>query len=298
MVRWKNNSSSQDVQYIGNLNVAKGFSKVTSTDAVIIDTNTIHIRLPWILLQFSDPSHRVVFSDDVNTPAREYDTTAGIRLQFIWGNESVTETNRVGWNDWNVVNQVTQREKKSYSIMRSELPDLPDFTLARNDVYSGISGSTFYDDVEGVLANDEQWSNGAMQAVLVDAPTKGFLQLNSDGSFSYLPSDMWDGTDIFSYKVIALGDESAIAQVALNGDSDLETVLLTVSPNPVSDVLSIESTLDISSVELFSVGGNSVLNQKVNASNYSIDVKGLAAGTYVLRIAMGEDYLYRKITVY
>ncbi|GGH74802.1 T9SS type A sorting domain-containing protein [Phaeocystidibacter marisrubri] len=297
MVRWKNNSSVQDVQYIGNLNVAKGFSKVTSTDAVIIDTNSIHIRLPWILLQFSDPSHRVVFSDDVNTAVREYDTTAGVRLQFIWGNQSETEANRVGWTNWNVVNQVTQSEKTSYAIMRSELPDLPDFTLARKDAYTGITGSSYYDDVEGVLANDEQWSHGEMQAVLVDAPTKGFLQLNSDGSFSYLPSDVWDGTDEFSYKVISLGDESAVAHVTLSGDSDLETVLLTVSPNPVSDVLSIQSSLDITSVELFSVGGNSVLNNSVNASNYSIDVKGLAAGTYVLRIAMGEDYLYRKITV-
>lgn len=297
-VRWKNNSSVQDIQYIGNFNVAKGFTQSTSTDAVIVDTTSILVRLPWTLLQFVDPSHRAVMDDNRATPGVEYDTTDGIRMQIIWNGESYTDPQRMSWTGWNTVTQVTQVPKRSYDILKLGIGALPDFTLARNDIYTGV-GSIFTADVSnGVLANDEQWSGGRMNAVLVEAPEKGFLQLNDDGSFSYIPSVSWNGSDEFTYKVISLGDESETVRVELRGDAVLGEPVVRVGPVPADRTLNVRSQWIIGSVELVASDGKVVMTEQVMASDAVLDVSALSAGSYLMKIRIGEDELLRKLIVY
>lgn len=297
LVSWKNNSSAQDVQYIGNLKYAIGFQNRTSLDAVVVDTNRIHIRLPWTLLQFVDPSHRVVFNDDLNTPGRDWDTTAGVRMQVILNDESHLNNNRIGWNTWNVVTQVAQVPKRSYEIVAAQSPNYPDFTLSRTDYYDGIEGPVQYDASEGVLANDEQWNHGEMTVVLDQAPTAGFLQLNSDGSFTYMPSELWNGSDEFTYKVYSLGDVSEAVHVHLRGLEEIEEPLLVIGPNPATEVLHIESRVNLSQVDLFHSNGEWMIHEEVNTGTMDLNVSALSSGTYVLRVMIGEDELYRKITI-
>ncbi|MAT98925.1 MAG: hypothetical protein CL608_17415 [Anaerolineaceae bacterium] len=71
----------------------------------------------------------------------------------------------------------------------------------------------------GVLANDtDQDQNPAdtLTAVLDTQPTNGTVNLNSDGSFSYMPDPQFDGTDSFTYHANDGEDDSKIATVTIN----------------------------------------------------------------------------------
>jgi VCBS repeat-containing protein len=52
----------------------------------------------------------------------------------------------------------------------------------------------------GVLANDSDPEGNSFTGVLVDAPKKGQLTLNPDGSFTYVPNANFFGVDSFAYR--------------------------------------------------------------------------------------------------
>ena len=54
--------------------------------------------------------------------------------------------------------------------------------------------------MNGVLANDTDVDQDALQAVLVDDVANGLLLLNSDGSFDYTPNTDFAGNDSFTYR--------------------------------------------------------------------------------------------------
>ena len=96
----------------------------------------------------------------------------------------------------------------------------------------------------GVLANDSNPPGGSMTAVLGSSPAHGTLTLNANGSFTYVPSANYHGTDSFTYR----------ARNA-NGDSSAVTGMLTVHavadpPKAVNDTFvvskgSAAQTLDV-----------------------------------------------------
>lgn len=70
--------------------------------------------------------------------------------------------------------------------------------VATTDSYSVPSGSALNPDaLAGVLAND----TGGSSVTLVAGPSHGTLTLNADGSFSYVPSGGYSGTDSFTYTI-------------------------------------------------------------------------------------------------
>lgn len=81
------------------------------------------------------------------------------------------------------------------------------------DTYSvGINGTL---DGTSVLANDTYAADGTVS--LVNAPTHGSLTLNSDGTFTYIPSSNYSGPDTFTYRVIKPGlSASATTTVTIN----------------------------------------------------------------------------------
>jgi hypothetical protein len=52
----------------------------------------------------------------------------------------------------------------------------------------------------GVLGNDSDADGDAITAVLVQAPARGTLTLNANGSFSYTPAANFTGKDLFKYR--------------------------------------------------------------------------------------------------
>jgi VCBS repeat-containing protein len=95
--------------------------------------------------------------------------------------------------------------------------------LARGDAYSTDEDTPLQVDVQaGVLGNDLTFG-GALSAAIVEATTRGALNLQPDGSFTYSPEPNFHGTDTFLYK-------------AVDGALESEAALVTITVNPVPDL--------------------------------------------------------------
>ncbi|MGV3525876.1 MAG: hypothetical protein ACO1RX_16755 [Candidatus Sericytochromatia bacterium] len=119
-VRWQNNSarSSPDgslnypleIDPIGELQLRAEGQTASSRDAVILNGSSVEIRLPWTLLQFTDPSTRSVLNDDRLTPQRETTVSEGIAVAVSLG-DTLLEAPRTSWATWNSAPRYREREK-------------------------------------------------------------------------------------------------------------------------------------------------------------------------------------------
>ncbi|MEX0713607.1 MAG: Ig-like domain-containing protein [Pirellulales bacterium] len=67
----------------------------------------------------------------------------------------------------------------------------------------------------GVLANDTDADGDDLEAQLVSGPTRGTLDLNADGSFTYTPGATFEGIDTFTYVATDGVDDSDPATVTI-----------------------------------------------------------------------------------
>lgn len=106
-----------------------------------------------------------------------------------------------------------------------------DLLTAVPDSYSPLEGEIlFVDEVQGVLSNDAVNPVGALRVELVQAPTRGEVQLANDGSFVYSPEDPdYFGSDQFTYR---LRDDRAASAPAL---VSLQILAVNDSPRPRDD---------------------------------------------------------------
>src|SRR5439155_2762215 len=88
-----------------------------------------------------------------------------------------------------------------------------DAPVAVNDSYSTAEDTTLDVVATGVLSNDSDVDGDTLSAVLVSQPTHGSLTLNSNGSFSYVPTSNYLGSDSFTYKANDGLADSGIATV-------------------------------------------------------------------------------------
>ena len=110
----------------GALRVRQADEQASRLDAVVHDGATVTVRLPWTLLQFTDPSQLEVMHDDRATvPEREVMKSAGVAVAVSRGERVVLETERLGWQPWDVAPQTTEREKASLAIFGEALRALP-----------------------------------------------------------------------------------------------------------------------------------------------------------------------------
>ncbi len=79
--------------------------------------------------------------------------------------------------------------------------------------------------------------------------------------------------------------EVLITQVA--GIRDVDGASFSYFPNPVKDVLNVKYSSDITSVEVFNMIGQKVLNKNINAAEGSVDMSQLADGTYIVNVTAG-----------
>lgn len=77
------------------------------------------------------------------------------------------------------------------------------------DEYSVARDTTLSVPVNGVLANDFDLNFDALEAVLVSTTSNGILNLQLDGSFTYVPEEGFTGSDSFRYRVKEVGGSFA-----------------------------------------------------------------------------------------
>jgi hypothetical protein len=129
-VRWQNNAyptddgSDVEIDEVGEIVIARSPSQADNRTGVIFDGASVHIRLPWTLLQFTDPSTRTVMHDDRATTSRETRVSEGIALSVQLGDE-LLETQRFRWEPWTTAPQTSERVKASAAIFSHAVRELP-----------------------------------------------------------------------------------------------------------------------------------------------------------------------------
>jgi hypothetical protein len=135
LVRWKNNGEHgsddgvyrfpETVQDIGKMRVRTAAEQETGQSAIVFDGSVITVRVPWTLVQVTDPSDLRVLDDNPKTRDRETVITEGFRLAVSLGGELV-ETPRLKWQRWDTCPKYTERRKLAYQIFADGLRGVPD----------------------------------------------------------------------------------------------------------------------------------------------------------------------------
>jgi hypothetical protein len=133
-VRWQNNQVhaadggvETEIDPIGELVVAATANEADNRTAVILDGAVVRIRLPWTLLQFTDPTTRTVMDDDRATPERETRVSDGIAFSVQLG-AAMIETQRFRWDGWKTAPQTSERLKRGAALLSQAMKDLPGST--------------------------------------------------------------------------------------------------------------------------------------------------------------------------
>ena len=87
--------------------------------------------------------------------------------------------------------------------------------VANPDSYSTNEDTTLTIAAPGVLANDTDPDGDPLTAVKVSDPSHGAVTLNSNGGFTYIPSQHYSGSDSFTYKAYDGTTYSNVATVSL-----------------------------------------------------------------------------------
>jgi hypothetical protein len=143
LVTWLNSAEtgSDDGEYVfdetvhkvGKLRVRAADEAATSHDAVVVGDGRIDIRIPWTLLNVTDPSMLEVLHNDPETDDYERATTAGIAVGVAHGEQLLLETDRYSWQRWGMSGDITdvppfnERPKPALDVFDQALDGLPDW---------------------------------------------------------------------------------------------------------------------------------------------------------------------------
>lgn len=108
---------------VGALRVRGPGDAPTSLDAVVIEERAIELTLPWVLLQYADPSTRTVVHDDPSTAVIEGEVSDGVRLAIVYDG-ALVQTRRFAWPTWDEAPPTTERLKESAAIFFAALAGL------------------------------------------------------------------------------------------------------------------------------------------------------------------------------
>ncbi|MBP6611575.1 MAG: T9SS type A sorting domain-containing protein, partial [Paludibacter sp.] len=305
IVRWKNNSGYSDVQFIGELKLNKSFQPSTSKDAVTIFDTKIELRIPWTLLNIVDPSKLWVLHDDKVFPYKEVRVSDGVAFNISYKNEVYTHNTRFKWNGWNAIfkGDVEEQFKTAYWVMLKQLADYNTKATVFPDAYTQTDSVGIVMRINaqnGVLKNDFDMDSKMLDAVLTDAPANGFVELNADGSFIYIPRKGFVGIDRFQYAVFDGQDLSNSTSVQLNVKKQSSTYytgnpnLFKLFPNPSTGVFNIKSDVEITSIKLLDEAGRLFKEEITNAKSKQIDVSYIKPGIYFIITNIGGQYFSEK----
>jgi photosystem II stability/assembly factor-like uncharacterized protein len=85
-----------------------------------------------------------------------------------------------------------------------------------------------------------------------------------------------------------------VGAVGLNEQS---VASVSVFPNPVKDVLSIQGSMNIQEVTLMNMVGQVVFSMKADGTNLNINTSDLKSGIYNLKVRMADGFINKKIVV-
>jgi hypothetical protein len=84
-------------------------------------------------------------------------------------------------------------------------------------------------------------------------------------------------------------DNFAFSYTNLLGVSDDTVEGFSFAPNPAQDVLNLNAQTNIERATIVNILGQTVIDAEINATSSTLDVSSLAAGTYILKVAVGDE---------
>ena len=93
---------------------------------MVLDDAYVRVRMPWTLLQFTDPSSRRVMHDDRDTAERETTVSEGIAVSATLDG-AVLDAPRQSWDGWDTLDPATTPEhrKASFDLLGERFRALP-----------------------------------------------------------------------------------------------------------------------------------------------------------------------------
>jgi hypothetical protein len=99
-----------------------------------------------------------------------------------------------------------------------------------------------------------------------------------------------DGSTYYAVSVVGACRSAALA-VTINVTLNLESFDLSALkyyPNPVLDVFTVRYSRNITAIEVYDLSGRKVIGNKTNTAIVSVNMSGLAASVYVVKV-FSED---------
>jgi len=291
------------------LAVCKGNNNPKTHEFVHIKDDKISIKLPWMLLNFSDPSQYAVIDDDTQESQNfcnsrlacamqylESSPTTGVALTLIVGGE-VAELPAYSWYDWDLNSQeilnprmFTEVEKESLAIIREALKKAP---FAVDKVDHDMSGVTFAG--KTVTYNGEAHSITASN--LPDGVTVAeYAGNNKTNAGTYLVTVKFAVTDPENYNVPE--DMTATLIIleaeAVTGIEEPAELPVTLYPNPNAGQFTlIFATRGVYSISVANLAGQVLKHEIAAGEIVQMDISGYAKGVYLIIIENGK----RKMTM-
>lgn len=175
-------------------------------------------------------------------------------------------------------------------------------TIGANETIFLTSNNTTFQNKYGIVPFGQfirNLSNKSQKIILADADG------NIIDSVEYFDAAPWPTTpdgggtylDLIS---TTLDNNVASSWVATNNDtlsnpSFLASSTLTIYPNPVSNVLRIETSKPMSGVKMFNVLGALVYEVKTDSENVNMDLSAHSSGIYFITIYNEDGFTNRKI---
>lgn len=198
-----------------------------------------------------------------NVDVNYYDDAAGLPGSLIGSQASVTIDSQtvIGNNFGFDVNEV-EMTVTPFVFVGDAAPKTYWIELSVTD--GGATGSVFW-----VVTS----------STMVGNPTAQF-----DGASWGIPDPVMDGVYIWTGTCAPLGvNENALAGFRYY-------------PNPATEVLSLKSDSSIESVAIFNLLGQQVLSAKIGATTSDLNLSGLSAGTYIMKVTVdGQTGTYKVL---
>jgi PKD repeat protein len=149
-----------------------------------------------------------------------------------------------------------------------------------------------------VIYTDLSTGDPTSWAWTFEGGSPGTSYIQTPPPITYSTPGTWDVTlsvsNVNGTDTKTIPDYIYVGGVGIN-DQSMATV--TIFPNPVTDVLNISGSATIQEVQVLSLVGQVVCNQKVDNSTVVLNLDNLKAGVYNLRVKMADGFVNKKIVV-
>lgn len=161
-----------------------------------------------------------------------------------------------------VWHKVTVPASGNITIQTGEVAGSPIYDTGLQ-VYSGDCGM-----LAPIGCNDDESDASWFSTVSLTGRTPGEML--------YIRTWDYAGDESGTYRISAYDGTLASEDFVSNG--------FKAYPNPVKDILSVSYISDITAVEVFNMVGQSVIFKNLNVSEGQIDMSGLSAGSYIVKV--------------